>query len=219
VRIGFVTIGQSPREDVLPEIAAHLPPGVEILEAGALDGLSQTEIERHKPRSPERTLVTRLTDGTEVHVDLEFIHDRLVGCVRSLEGRVDLIAFICSGSLPRIPARVPVLFPHELLKGFLSALSFPGPLGVLVPAREQVEPMLDELSSWEVNAVGAGVSPYTEREGIKEAVEGLLEQGAVAFLLNCFGYTERMKREVQAASGRPVIAVRSLLTRALAELA
>src|SRR5207249_542441 len=42
-RIGMVTIGQAPRADVVPDMAALLP-GVEIVEAGALDGLDRTAI-------------------------------------------------------------------------------------------------------------------------------------------------------------------------------
>ena len=44
-RIGIVTIGQSPRTDVVPEIQAHLGDHVEVLEHGALDGLSLTEVQ------------------------------------------------------------------------------------------------------------------------------------------------------------------------------
>ncbi len=36
-RLGIVTIGQTPRSDVVPEMAEVLGPGVEILERGALE--------------------------------------------------------------------------------------------------------------------------------------------------------------------------------------
>ena len=36
--LGTVTIGQAPRTDLIPEIKQFLGDGVEILEAGALDG-------------------------------------------------------------------------------------------------------------------------------------------------------------------------------------
>ena len=42
--IGALTIGQSPRTDVIPEIQEFLG-GAEILQAGALDGLSRAEID------------------------------------------------------------------------------------------------------------------------------------------------------------------------------
>jgi hypothetical protein len=47
--IGLVTIGQSPRSDVVPDMAAILGPGVEIGEAGALE-VSHAPRSRHRLR-------------------------------------------------------------------------------------------------------------------------------------------------------------------------
>lgn len=38
--LGTVTIGQTPRTDLIPEMKQFLGAGVDILEAGALDGLT-----------------------------------------------------------------------------------------------------------------------------------------------------------------------------------
>jgi len=43
-RLGAVTIGQSPRTDIIPDLRTVLGAEVEIVEAGALDGLSPEEI-------------------------------------------------------------------------------------------------------------------------------------------------------------------------------
>ena len=43
--VGLVTIGQSPRPDIVPDMAAIIGPGVDIREAGALDGLSRADVE------------------------------------------------------------------------------------------------------------------------------------------------------------------------------
>ena len=48
--IGMITIGQSPRVDVVPEIREILGDGIEVLEAGALDGLSLEEVKGFSPR-------------------------------------------------------------------------------------------------------------------------------------------------------------------------
>jgi len=40
--VGLITIGQSPRPDVVPDMAEIIGPGVEIREAGALDGLRRS---------------------------------------------------------------------------------------------------------------------------------------------------------------------------------
>ena len=63
-KIGAITVGQSPRVDLIPEIQPILGDSVEIIQAGALDGLSKEEIAKFVPRPGENVLVSRLTDGT-----------------------------------------------------------------------------------------------------------------------------------------------------------
>jgi len=220
MRLGLVTIGQSPRDDVVPEIRRFLPRGVEIREAGALDGLSPEEIAAHPPLSPERILVTRLRDGTEVTVDGEFIYERLQRTIEELGREVDLIGLLCSGRFPKLESAVPLLVPHELVHGFLTALLLPGPLGVLVPSPEQVSSTEEELQTLGIHAVGFALSPY--RRGIQTRIEetalALRKREVAAVFLNCFGYGEELKRALVRSLQRPVVAVRLLFARALAEL-
>ena len=48
-KIGMITIGQSPRIDIVPEMREVLGADVEILEAGALDGLTLEEVKKILP--------------------------------------------------------------------------------------------------------------------------------------------------------------------------
>lgn len=217
-RIGLVTIGQSPRVDIVPDIRAALPQSIRIIEAGALDGLSQAEIAAHPPLSKARTLCSRLADGTEVQFDKDFVHERLQQAIHNLEDEVDLIGLLCSGTFSQLESKVPLLIPHRLLRGYLAALSLPGRWGMLVPKVDQVEPILAELAEWGVNAIGAALSPYAESDRLEQAVRDLAKRRVAAILLNCFGYTLKMKARAQAASQKPVVAVGSLFIHALTEV-
>src|SRR2546426_9706393 len=75
-RIGMVTVGQAPRGDVVPDMAALLP-GVEILEAGALDGLDRAAIARLAPTGDDEILVTRLADASSVFVGKSHVLPRV----------------------------------------------------------------------------------------------------------------------------------------------
>ena len=66
--VGLVTIGQSPRADVVPDMAEILGPGIDIREAGALDGLTRAEIAALAPGPGDEILVTRLADASSVFV-------------------------------------------------------------------------------------------------------------------------------------------------------
>ena len=63
MKVGAVTIGQSPRVDVMGDMKAILGEEVEVLEAGALDGLSMEEIEEMEPGEDDYVLVSRLQSG------------------------------------------------------------------------------------------------------------------------------------------------------------
>lgn len=218
-RIALITVGQAPRDDILPDILPMIPASVEILQIGALDDLTIQEIRRKRPKSADKTLVTRLANGQEVYVDKDFIYERMQGLIKLLEKRVDLIGLLCSGTFPDFPARIPVLYPARLLRGVLTALTLPGPLGVLVPTKQQVVPTLEELHSWGVSAICAAASPYSQGiQTVVTAAHSLVDQGAVAVLLHCFGYTSFSKAEIQASCGKPVILVRTIFARFLAEL-
>ena len=64
MKIGAVTIGQSPRVDVTPDILPIFGEGVELLQAGALDGLTKEQIRSMAPLETDYVLVSRLNDGT-----------------------------------------------------------------------------------------------------------------------------------------------------------
>jgi protein AroM len=72
-RIAFVTIGQAPRPDIVPEILAMLDAEPEFDEFGALDGLDREMIARHPAGPRDRSLYTRLADATHVVVKASFI--------------------------------------------------------------------------------------------------------------------------------------------------
>jgi len=43
--LGIVTIGQAPRDDIADLFAAHAPAGTKVILRGALDGLSDSEVD------------------------------------------------------------------------------------------------------------------------------------------------------------------------------
>ena len=64
LRVGTVTIGQSPRVDVTPDLRRILGDGIELVESGAHDGLRRERIAGMAPREGDYVLVTRLADGS-----------------------------------------------------------------------------------------------------------------------------------------------------------
>src|SRR3546814_16503625 len=62
-QVASLTVGQTPRSDVLPDILSPMPFPVEVADFGAPDGLSDAEIADPAPRSGESSLNTRPCHG------------------------------------------------------------------------------------------------------------------------------------------------------------
>src|SRR6185437_12553493 len=71
-RVGLITIGQSPREDIVASMFDRSA-SFACIEHGALDDLNQAQIEQLAPQDDELPLVSRLRDGTEVLIAKERI--------------------------------------------------------------------------------------------------------------------------------------------------
>jgi hypothetical protein len=112
--VGLITVGQAPRSDVVPDMAAILGGDVEIVEAGALDGLTREQIAPLAPEGDDEILVTRLADGSSVFVGKTKMIPRIEAKIAALEDRgVALNVLLCTGEFPKLRARRPFLEPQQ----------------------------------------------------------------------------------------------------------
>lgn len=137
-RVGAITIGQTPRDDIAGELRAVLGGGVRIVQAGALDGLSRAEIEALAPApGDDGALITHLRDGATVLVAKPRIVPRLRACIDRLADDVDVIVILCAGGFPPFASARPVLVPERCLAAVVDAVFDGRRLGVIVPIKEQ----------------------------------------------------------------------------------
>ncbi len=217
-RLGVLTIGQAPRHD-WQDMYRQLGPGVEVLEAGALDGLTREAIEGLQAGPGEEALATRLGDGTPVVVSKERLVPLVVRALASLEARgVEATLLGCTGSFPSLPHRRPLLLAGHLLHHGVAALAQGARLAVLCPLCAQEESTRER---WREVAAEVGVfvaDPYGPPQRLDAAAEDARSWGAEMVLLDCMGYTEAMKARVAERSGTPVLLARSLVARLVGEL-
>lgn len=235
--IGAVTIGQSPRPDVLDEMRPLLPPGVRIVEAGALDGLSADEVHTLRPglqgaggaraipddldvvpAADDHPLVTRLRDGREVVVSRQRLLPLVQRAVERVEGEAHLVMMLCTGTFPRFRTTRLVLHPEHLLLYAVQAAAGGARVGVLTPSAAQIP---HQERRWRAVASAVTVrafSPYRGGDDLDTACAAFVAAGVELVALDCLGYTTALKREVRDRVGRPVLLARTVLARAAAEL-
>lgn len=220
-RLGAVTIGQSPRVDIIPELAALLP-GATFREAGALDDETQVSLDRLAARPAGPILVTRLRDGREIRVGEEDILPLVQRAVDRLQGAADAILLLCTGAFPPLRSAAPLLYPERVLTHFVLGVHDTGPVAVLTPAEAQVSWQAARwralLPDTEVTVDPA--SPYGRdwRSGLEAALGRVAARKPGLVVLDCLGYDLAMAALARARTGRPVALARSVLARAAAEL-
>ncbi len=218
-RVGMITIGQSPRVDVVPEVCALVGRPMEVEEAGALDGLSLDDVRRLAPGPGDETLVTRMADGAEVHVAKRHISSRLQSCIDRLGSRVEAIVLLCTGHFPEFHSPVPLLEPQRLVDRVVQALAGPGgSVGLMLPASAQADAGRRKMEEYGLSARVAVASPYGRFEEIRQAAAGFRDSEVSLVVMHCIGYDAKMKGEVRRLSGKSVVLARSLVGKVLEEL-
>jgi protein AroM len=218
--VGFVTIGQSPRDDVVPEMAGWIG-SVEPVERGALDGMGAEEIASLRPDPQEYALVTRLRDGSAVTVAKRHLLPGIQAAVSELEGGgARAVVLLCTGEFPPFEHERPLLEAERLLVGGVRAIARGARVGVVCPLEEQ-----EELTREKWRVLGselrvAAASPYVGEfaEELRRAGREMGEAGVEYVVLDCMGYTQRMREVVREAAGAPVLLARSIVARLAAEV-
>ncbi|MDK2871491.1 MAG: protein AroM [bacterium] len=215
MKVGFITIGQSPRVDVVPEMKPYLG-DVEILEIGALDGLSLEEIESLSPKEGDPVLVSRLRDGREVKLNGNLITRSLKECVKKIEDKVDIIGLLCTGEFKEISSKKILIEPSNLLAKTVESLNV-NRLGILIPDPRQEEMTLRKWEGKAKEITIGSISPYSGKEEELIRMAGELKNCDL-IVLDCIGYNLNVKRILRELTGRPILLPRTLIARVIGEL-
>jgi len=220
-KIGLITVGRSPREDILRVMQDHLPQEVEVLQRGALDGLDRSAVAELRPEGGQSVLVTRMRDGAEVQVARQKVLSLMQGGIDALlEEGVELVVLLCTGEFPELQAGSRVLHPGEILRALVTALARGARLGVIVPLARQVSWASERWAGCDVVVTSA--SPYAEpglRAGEWRWAAGKLGAAGVDLAyLDCMGMDQEMKRIVRQETGVPVVLASAVVARLVDEL-
>jgi len=217
-KIGMLTIGQSPRDDILPGLKEILGKNVEIVEAGALDGKTMEDVKKIPLRIEDYILVSRMRDGTEIKITKKYILPMMQEKLDWLESKgIRLTVVMCTGKFPQFKSKGLVVNPMEILKGVLEGCLKEGKLGVVYPTAEQIPMGEREWGRPNITIYGDTVSPY-EPKDVDGLCNRLADQNLDLILLNCFGFPTEIRKKVATKTGKPVVQANTMVAHVLAEL-
>lgn len=137
--IGLLTIGTTPRLDLMKIFREKIPSHVPITMLGALDGLTKKEIESLTELPGEFPLFVRTNDGSFV-IQREALLPLLIEKGNRLaEQGAKVIILLCSGQFsPMIDIETLVILPTRLLEGATNSIAKNRKIGVVVPIEQQI---------------------------------------------------------------------------------
>lgn len=221
MKVGAITVGQAPRVDITPDIFPILGNDIELIEMGALDDITLDELGEIAPEEGDYVLVSRMRDGSQVRFAERKILPRIQRAIEELQERqAECIVMFCTGKFPeKFSSRVPVLYPCDLMKAVVGVLAEESKLAVMIPDESQIRQCRERWERVIPRVTVVNGSPYKGEEEIIRAAKVLRDSAADLIVLDCMGYSRKMKQKVAAITGKPVILPRTLLARIVKEYA
>ena len=221
--LATITIGQTPRTDVVPAMRRILPDDVHIIEYGALDELSKEEIASFAAREGEVGIVTRLQDDSSVLLSHDLILPQMQEKATQAIERdgADLLVILCGADWSKLNSPRLIVNPGQLFPATVTALAAGRKLGVIKPDAGQVERERARYAERGIDAAVTSASPYAGPDRLRlarEAAEYLRAENCQLVWMTCVGMDEMMRSVVAEVTGVPVILAQSLLARIVGEL-
>ena len=217
-QIGLLTIGQSPRDDLIPGLMEILGEDFKIVEAGALDELTYDDIMKIDLNPEDYILVSRMRDGREIKITKKFVVPRMQKQLDKIESQgVRLTVVMCTGKFPQFESKGLVVTPSEILKGIIEGSLKAGKLAVVYPTAEQMPYAERDFRRENIQLYADSVSPY-EPEDVEGLLARLKKESPDLIFLNCFGFPTELKQKVVETTGKPTIHSSSVIARVLKEL-
>ena len=217
--LGIITIGQAPRDDIATLFAQHAPAGTKVILRGALDGLSEAEIERVKPESGGDTLYTRLRGGRDVKISKKAVILRSPEAIARLRADgCDAIVYACTGAFPPMPGDEGVIFPSRILNGLATGLLPRGRLGLLIPLAEQAEKLGAKWARPGLEVFAEALAPSADAREADAAARRLAAKKPDLVAMDCMSYTPATKEQVKPGLGVPALLAITATGRVLREM-
>ena len=219
-KIGIITIGQSPRTDVVPEMTAFFGEGIEVLERGALDGLTLEQVREYAPDAGMVHLCTCMRDGSEVVVAKEKLLPKIQEAIEDLNReQVTLILLLCVGEFPQFRSTCLVVEPQKIVDHCIESLiGASHRLGIVIPIAEQEDWVRDTFSKLTTSITVTVASPYAGPNDLLTAAETLKKGACDLIVMYCMGFNRQLTRPIREITAKPVIVSSAIVARTIGEL-
>ncbi len=208
-KVGLISMGQALRGDIKENIEDILEPDFELVCLGILDDYSYEQIvDRFWAKEGEPFIVSAIADGTTVIIDhshaYKLINEKLAYLDRL---GIEVKMLMCTGEFDDLEYEGILVQPSKMIEATLKGLGV-NRIGIIVPEVDQIMDSQQQYRDFNPQIFAA--SPYEATEHIVDT-SYKFDEDIQIILLDCMGFTMRMKNLVKTATGKNVILPRTLV--------
>ena len=212
-RVMFLSVGQSPRTDIIGDMLANLDMQIEALEIGALDGLSKVEIDDLRVKPGETSILTRLADGSDIVVSKPRIAERMAKIAANFQPHeFDLVVILSTGLFRDFESTCPTVNAQRAMESTVISLAAHGSaVGLIQPLQQQIGEL--EIPALAPYKISASYAADGDKKLLASALIDLADSEII--VLNSVSFTEADRQMVAKASGKPVVLARRIVASAI----
>lgn len=212
-KVMFVSVGQTPRADLISEMLSSLDIQIEALELGALDGLSPRQIDELRVRPGEASIVTRLADNSEIVVSKPRIGERMAGLVAGFKpNEFDLVVILSTGLFRDFESTCPTVNAQRAIESAVISLAAQGsPIGLIQPLEQQIDEL--DIPALQPYRVTASHALDNDKQSLARALFDLADCEII--VLNSVSFTESDREMAAKVTGKPVVLARRIIASAI----
>lgn len=210
-KVGFVTIGQSPRYDI-EDIWDNLIE-VEVEQIGILDGYTSDEIYRNfVSKENQNILVTKTRDGSTIKIDKKQAYTLIQKSVNKLEElNCEIIVVLCTDKFPEIKTNSILIELNDLLIHSTKIIYHNKKIGIVIPDINQQEQLVLRWNNIGIDPVVFVANPYGPIHTFQRVALDISKENLDIIVLDCLGYDKRVKAELSKVINSKILVPRILL--------
>lgn len=215
-RVAVVTLGQTPRTDVVPELCELTGRPMEAIEFGVLDGVDADVLARISPGPGEPALLTRMRDGSDIVMSIDWTSDRMQEIYSEIAGLdIDLVVLMSSllGAVPA-PAQTTIFCDRVVVRTIETFTDAGLRVGILLSLDSQGDMVVRDRTR-RPEMVRAAIARPGDHGALEVAIDEL--DDCDVLILHSVTYSEEERRNAAARSGKPVVMARRLVASAIRE--
>lgn len=221
MKLAFATIGEAPRDDVVPYLRERLDPSLEIIEDGVLNHLDEAGRKALDAQDDSLHMVTRDREGKFYRVNYQRTLPEMQKVVDGLVADgADLVVILCGADWSSVRAGVPIVNPGQVFPSLVKSLSHNLRLGIIKPDEKQIPHTQKKWEALGIDAVVTAASPYVPNrlELARKAAHELAAADVDMVWMTCIGMPESMRDVVREVLPKPILLARSVIASVTSEL-